>query len=92
MKDNREVWGLHDQDYIHNSKKLVNSLDSLVWSLHLGPHTCFLEHIGLVYNRYTFDKYGLKQEDIHKVDCQNWASAQRLYQLKVRLCLADLLY
>ena len=74
----------------YNGKKLVNPLDSLVRSLQLEPHMCFLEYIGLVYNKYTFDKHGLRQEDIHRVDCQNWTSAQYLCQVKVRQCLADL--
>ena len=39
MKDSGEVWGLHDQAYIHNDKQLVNPLDSPVWSLQLEIHT-----------------------------------------------------
>ena len=30
IKDSGEVWGLQDQNYIHNSKKLVNPLDSSI--------------------------------------------------------------
>jgi hypothetical protein len=52
-------WGFHDYNYIHNGKKLINPLDNLVRSLQLGVKTCFLEHIGLVYNNYTFDQHGL---------------------------------
>jgi hypothetical protein len=36
-----DAWGLHDQDYIHDGKKLINPLDSLVKSLQLGVETCF---------------------------------------------------
>jgi len=32
----------------------------------------------------------LELEDTTREDCQNWASAQRLCQGKVRQCLADL--
>jgi hypothetical protein len=77
-RDNEAVCGLHDQDFIHNGKKLINPLDSPVRILQLGGDMCCLEHIGLVYNRFTFDKHGLKLEDIQRTDMQNWASAQRL--------------
>lgn len=76
--------GLHDQDYIHNGKKLINPLLSAVRVLQLGGDVCTLEHVGLVYNRFTADQHGLRQEDVDRKDRQNWASAQRLCQAKVR--------
>jgi hypothetical protein len=36
---------------------------------------CCLEDLGLVYNKFTVDEHGLKNEDILKTDRQNWASA-----------------
>ena len=40
------VIGLHDQDLIHNGKKLINPLDSAVKSLQLGADVCLLDHLG----------------------------------------------
>ena len=37
--------GLYDQDFMHNSKKLVNPLDSLVKTMQLGEDVCCLENI-----------------------------------------------
>ena len=65
------IYGLHDQDFIHNSKKLIDLLDSPVRVLQLGGDICCLEHIGLVYNRFTFDEHGLKLEDVKRQDRQN---------------------
>ena len=45
------------------------------------------EHIGLIYNKFTFDQHGIKLEDVNKTNRQNWASAQPLCQEKVRNCL-----
>jgi hypothetical protein len=55
LNEAQDAWGLHDHDYIHNGKKLINPLDNPVRFLQLGAKTYFLEHIGLVYNKYTFD-------------------------------------
>ena len=49
---------------------------------------CLLEHVGMVYNKYSCDDHGLKQEDISKKDRQNWALAQCICQKKVRLYLS----
>jgi hypothetical protein len=87
LNEAQDVWGLHDQDYIHNGKKFINPLDSPMRSLQLGAKTCFDEHIGLVYNKYTFDQHGLRLEDIQRTNRQKWAYIQRIYQLKVHNCL-----
>ena len=29
---------------------------------------CYLEYIGLVYNKYSFDEYGLKLKDVKRLD------------------------
>jgi len=52
-------------------------------SLQLGAKTCFLERIGLVYNKYIFDQHGLQLGDIQRIDKHNWASGQRICQLKI---------
>ena len=73
------VVGMHDQDYIHNGKKLVNLLDSPMRVFQLGSDVCCLEHIEQVYQKFSFDDYKLKLEDIQHTDCQNWASAQKAH-------------
>jgi hypothetical protein len=59
-----QVQGLHDQDFIHNGKKLINPLDSPVRVLQLGGDICCLEHLGMVYNKFSYDEHGLRLEDI----------------------------
>lgn len=44
----------------------------------------------MVYNRFSYDQHGLKQEDVKRSDCQNWGFAQRLCQEKVRTCLQEM--
>ena len=66
-----QVVGLGDQDFIHNGKKLINPLDSPVRVLQLGADICCLEHLGLVYNKFSVDEHGLKLEDINRSDRQN---------------------
>ena len=46
IDSNGDAYGLHDQDYIHNGKKLINPLDSRVWDLILGGDIALHEHIG----------------------------------------------
>ena len=62
------VQGLHDQDFIHNGKKLINPLDSVVKTLQLGLDICCLGYVGQVYHKYTFDQHGLRQEDVNRSD------------------------
>ena len=80
--------GLHDQDWIHNGKKLINPLDSPVKTLQLGEDGAFHTHLGMIYNKYSFDQHGLKLEDVQRKDRENWASAQRMCQRKTQDCLA----
>ena len=90
LYNSRDIQGLHDQDFIHNGKKLINPLDSPVCVLQLGFETCFLEHVGHIYSKFSIDQYGLNNEDITRIDRQNWANVQRLCQAKARKCLAEL--
>jgi hypothetical protein len=84
------VFGLHDQDYVYNGKKLINPLDSPVRVLQLGGDICCLEHVSLVYVKFQVDEHGLYKEDYTRKDRQNWASTQRLCQKKTRDCLTRL--
>jgi hypothetical protein len=88
--DRTSMLGLHDQDFIHNGKKIINPLDSLVKTLQLGRDVCVLGHIGLVHNKFTFDQHGLRDEDVSHPDRQNWASIQRICATKTRFCLREL--
>jgi len=81
---------LHDQDFIHNGKKLINPLDSVVKCLQLGADVCHLDHIGQVYQKFGIDQHGLRKEDVEGTDRQNWASAQRICAKKARTCLQEL--
>lgn len=83
-----DATGLHDQDFIHNGKKLINPIDSPVRMPQLGANVVTLTHLGLVCNKFTCDQHGLKLEDTTRKDRQNWASAQRICQLRTRNCLA----
>lgn len=56
--------------YIHNGKKPINPLDSHVKSSQLGVDFFFLEHIGQMYNKYTFDQHGLNLGDIQRTNKQ----------------------
>ena len=44
---------------MHYGKKLVNPLYYLVCILQLGGDICALEHLGLIYTKYTYDQHGL---------------------------------
>jgi hypothetical protein len=85
-----QIQGLHNHDFIHNGKKLINPFDSPVRVLQLGGDICCLEHLGMVYNKFSYDEHGLRLEDIQRMDRQNWAFAQRICQQKVQNCLCQL--
>jgi hypothetical protein len=53
------VTSLHDQDFIHNGNKLINPLDSPVCVLQPRGDICCLEHVGQIYNKFTYDQHGL---------------------------------
>jgi hypothetical protein len=87
LHSNGAASGLHDQDYIHNGKKLINPLLSAARTLQLGGDLCLHSHIEQVFHQFTAEEHGLKMEDVERRDRQNWASAQRLCQAKVQICL-----
>jgi hypothetical protein len=89
LDENGDAKGLHDQDYLHNGKKLINPLLSAARILQLGGDLCLHNHIELVFQQFESDEHGLKMEDVDRKDRQNWGAAQRLIcQARVRTCLA----
>jgi hypothetical protein len=58
LNANGGVHGLHDQDFIYNGKKLINPLDSPIKTLQLGGDNCYLDHLGMVYNKFSYDQHG----------------------------------
>ena len=84
------VTGLHDQDYIHNGKKLVNPLFSGRRELVLGNEYISFGHVRMVYHTFKVDDHKLKCEDIERMDRQNWGSAQRIASRHVQRCLKEL--
>ena len=75
--DGLNVSGLHDQDYVHNGKKLVNPSDSVARTLMLGGDLYSINHVGMVYSTFSYNKHGLLQTDVDRQDRQNWASYAR---------------
>ncbi|KAL3687523.1 hypothetical protein R1sor_013832 [Riccia sorocarpa] len=84
------VSGLHDQDWVHNTKKLISPLDSACRTLWLGAFIVRLEHIVEVYNTLPFEDHGLGQMDVDRNDRQNFKSAQLLCSRKVGAALAEM--
>ena len=44
----------------------------------------------MVYNNFKVDYHKLKIEDIKRMDCQNWGSAQRIASRNVQMCLKEM--
>ena len=80
--ENSNVYGLHDQDFVHNGKKLVNPLDSPTRHLILGKEHESLTHIYLAYTSFSVDQHGLREGDIKREDRQNWTAVQSLASTK----------
>ncbi len=87
-----EVYSLdiQNQDYIHCGKKLSYPLDHAKRILMLGPHMAHISHLELVAQQFDIAVHGLRNEDVHRTDRQNWASAQRMYFPRVRDCLLEI--
>ena len=71
---NNDVYGLHDQDFVHNGKKLVNPLDLSSRHLIFGNENATLNHVYLVYHSFSADRHGLQDGDIKHEDRQNWTA------------------
>lgn len=72
VASNGSITGFHDQDYIHNEKKLINPLDSALQRLVLGRELVTLNHVAIVYQTFKVDEHGLQEGDIERKDRQNW--------------------
>ena len=90
MYDGFKVTGLHDQDFIHNDKKLVNPLFSVRRDLIVGEELISFNHVRMVYNNFEVGDQKIKIEDIERIDCQNWGSAQRIASRHVQRCLKEM--
>jgi hypothetical protein len=90
LYDGFKVTGLHDQDYIHNGKKLVNPLFSGRRDLIIGQEVVNFNHVKMVYNTFKVDDHKLKIEDIERIDRQNWGSTQHIASRHVQRCLKDM--
>ena len=71
MYDGFKVTRLHDQDYIHNGKKLVNLLFHGQRDLIVGQELISFNHVRMVYKKFKVDDHKIKIEDIERVDRQN---------------------
>ena len=87
MYDGFKVIGLHDQDYIHNGKKLVNPFFSGRRYLIIGKELISFNLVRMVYNNFKVDEHKLKIEDIERIDPQNWGSTQHITSRHVQRCL-----
>ena len=71
LYDGFKVTRLHDQDYIHNGKNLVNHLFIGRRDLIVGEELINFNHVGMVYDNFKVDNHKLKIEDIERIDHQN---------------------
>jgi hypothetical protein len=85
------VRDIHSQDSIHNGKKLMNSLDSACRVLALGNHTATMNHVHTVFEKYDVSVHGLRANDVHRKDRQNWAACERLAMRRVQTALQRLI-
>jgi hypothetical protein len=81
------VRDIHSQDSIHNGKKMMNPLDSACRILALGDYTATMNHIHLICEKYDVTEHGLRANDPHRTDRQNWAACERLAMRRVRATL-----
>jgi len=68
LNSDEDAFGLHDQDCIYNSKKLISRLFSSIQCMQLRGDVCLLQHVGDVYNRFSVNEYGHRQEDVDRKD------------------------
>ena len=71
LYDGFKVTWLHDQDYIHNGKSLVNPLFSGRRVPIVGEELISFNHVRMGYNSFKVDDHKLKIEDTKRVDFQN---------------------
>lgn len=69
---NNDVYGLHDQDFIHNGMKLVNPLDNATQHLVFGNENTTPNQLFLVHHTFTVDHHGLQKGDGKREDRQQY--------------------
>ncbi|MCO5555170.1 hypothetical protein L7F22_008713 [Adiantum nelumboides] len=79
-----DVYGLHDQDFVHNGKKPISPLDSPTRQLAIGRVWITLNHVSMVYSSFPIDEHKLRDGDIQRNDRQNWGAAQRIASRQVQ--------
>ena len=81
---------LHDQDYIHCGKKLINALHQSSRVLTVGPQkTAHMNHLTAVMDDTTNLSHGLRSGDDRRsgYTAMDWPSAERLMSPRVLECL-----
>lgn len=89
MRKDGIIHGLHDQDFIHNGKKLINPLDNASRRLYLGNELVTLNDVWHVFHAFQ-GEHGLQIGDVERRDRQNWRAAQRIASRRVQVCLKKL--
>ena len=83
---------LADQDFIHNAKKLINSLRHASRKLRIGGNLCTMNYLEMLFHRESIlqPQHGLQMTDVERADGMNWESAQRVLFPRVRACLSKI--
>ena len=83
---------LADRDFIHNAKKLINSLRHASRKLRIGGNLCTMNHLEMLFRREDIlqTQHGLQMTDVERADRMNWESAQRVLFPRVRSCLGKI--
>lgn len=85
------VCDLCDQDYIHNQKKLVNTLGQVSRDLQMGNYSVHMNFLEYVYEHIPRAVHGLTIDDIMRRDRQNYRTAQKIVLLRVQSCLEEIM-
>jgi hypothetical protein len=86
VPDKEMVVDLHDQDYIHNVKKLVNNMHVPTRALAFtARYIATLNHVDLVRLNTVAGTLSLQVRDTQRKDRQNWVSTQHVISRHVRV-------
>ncbi|MCO5588629.1 hypothetical protein L7F22_042586 [Adiantum nelumboides] len=61
-----DVYGLHDQDFVHYGKKLISPLDNPTRQLAIGCVWITLNHVAMVYSSFPIYEHKLRDGDIQR--------------------------
>ena len=79
------------QNYIHNGKKMSYPLDHATRTLCLGGHTAHMNHLIMVTEQFPYHEHGLREEDVHQHDRQNWGfSTAHVFSSNAELSFTEL--